>query len=50
MRLMSQVCGAAVTSQADIDLKVIAMIVFLISLSAVIRYGNALKQDSDSIL
>ena len=42
--------GAAVTSQADIDLKVIAMIVFLFSLSAVIRYGNALKQDSDSIL
>lgn len=42
--------GATVTSQADVDLKVIAMVVFLISLSVVIRYGDALKQDSDSIL
>ena len=42
--------GATITSQADVDLKVIAMVVFLISLSVVIRYGDALKQDSDSIL
>lgn len=42
--------GVTVTSQSDIDLKVIAMIVFLIALSLVIRYGDALKQDSDSIL
>lgn len=42
--------GATVTSQADVDLKVVAMIVFLISLSVIVRYGDALKQDSDSIL
>ena len=42
--------GTAVSSQADIDLKVIAMIVFLIALSLIVRYGDALKQDSDSIL
>lgn len=42
--------GTAVTSQADIDLKVVAMIVFLIALSLIVRYGDALKQDSDSIL
>ena len=45
-----QELGMTVTSQSDIDLKVIAMIVFLIALSLVIRYGDALKQDSDSIL
>lgn len=42
--------GTAVSSQADIDLKVVAMIVFLIALSLIVRYGDALKQDSDSIL
>ena len=42
--------GTTVSSQADIDLKVVAMIVFLIALSLIVRYGDALKQDSDSIL
>lgn len=42
--------GMTVASQADIDLKVVAMIVFLIALSLVMRYGHALKEDSDSIL
>ena len=31
------------------DLKVVVMVVFLICLAMVIRYGNALKEDSDSI-
>lgn len=42
--------NTTVSSQADIDLKVVAMIVFLIALSLIVRYGDALKQDSDSIL
>lgn len=38
-----------VTSQPGPDLKVVVMVVFLICLAMVIRYGNALKEDSDSI-
>lgn len=38
-----------VTSQPGPDLKVIVMIVFLICLAMVVRYGDALKEDSDSI-
>lgn len=35
---------------AGVDLKVIVMVVFLVCLAMVIRYGDALKRDSDSIL
>lgn len=38
-----------VTTQPGPDLKVIVMIVFLICLAMVVRYGDALKEDSDSI-
>lgn len=37
------------TTTAGPDLKVIVMIVFLICLAMVVRYGDALKEDSDSI-
>lgn len=39
----------AITTQPGPDLKVVVMVVFLICLAMVIRYGNALKEDSDSI-
>lgn len=38
-----------VSSEPNPDLKVVVMVVFLICLAMVIRYGNALKEDSDSI-
>lgn len=38
-----------ISSQLGPDLKVIVMIVFLICLAMVVRYGDALKEDSDSI-
>ena len=38
-----------VSATAGPDLKVIVMIVFLICLAMVVRYGDALKEDSDSI-
>lgn len=37
------------STTAGPDLKVIVMIVFLICLAMVVRYGDALKEDSDSI-
>lgn len=40
--------GLSLTSTSGVDLKVIAIIVFLICLAMVVRYGNALKVDSDS--
>ena len=33
-----------------IDLKVVVMVVFLACLAMVVRYGNVLKEDSDSFL
>lgn len=38
-----------ISTTAGPDLKVIVMIVFLICLAMVVRYGDALKEDSDSI-
>ena len=38
------------SSYPTIDLKVVVMVVFLACLAMVVRYGNALKEDSDSFL
>lgn len=38
-----------VTTQPGLDLKTVVMVVFLICLAMVVRYGDALKEDSDSI-
>lgn len=38
------------TSQDSINLNVIILVVFLFCLASLVRYGNALKEDSDSIL
>lgn len=37
-------------AQTNVDLKVIVMIVFLACLAMVIRYGDALKEDSDAFI
>ena len=39
----------AITQQPGIDLKTVAVVVFLGCLAMVMRYGDALKEDSDSI-
>lgn len=36
-------------AEGAVDLKVVVLAVFLACLSVVVRYGNALKEDSDSI-
>lgn len=33
----------------DLDLKIVTVIIFLVCLATVVRYGDALKEDSDSI-
>ena len=38
------------SSQFTVDLKVVVMIVFLACLAMVIRYGDALKEDSDAFI
>jgi magnesium-transporting ATPase (P-type) len=38
------------TSQDSTNLNVIILVVFLFCLASLVRYGNALKEDSDSIL
>ena len=42
--------GAVIVPQSGLDLKVIVMIVFLICLAMVVRYGDALKEDSDAFV
>lgn len=39
-----------VTSQPGPDLKVVVMVVFLVCLAMVVRYGDALKEDSDAFV
>lgn len=34
----------------DLDLKIIAVVIFLVCLAMVVRYGDALKEDSDSFV
>lgn len=41
---------AGVLTQADLYLKIISVVIFLVCLAMVVRYGDALKEDSDSIL
>lgn len=41
--------AVAATTHGGPSLTVVVMIVFILSLAAVIRYGDALKRDSDSI-
>lgn len=40
----------SLTSQPRVDLQGVTLIVLLLSLAMVLRYGNALKEDSDSIV
>lgn len=37
-------------SGAGLDLKVVVMVVFLVCLAMVVRYGDALKEDSDAFV
>lgn len=38
------------TTQINLDLKVVAVVVFLVCLAMVVRYGDALKEDSDAFV
>lgn len=42
--------SADLVFRADIDLKVVAVVVFLVCLAMVVRYGDALKEDSDAFV
>lgn len=37
-------------THADLDLKIISVVIFLVCLAMVVRYGDALKEDSDSFV
>lgn len=47
---VGEAASLAYSSYPTIDLKVVVMVVFLACLAMVVRYGNALKEDSDSFL
>ncbi|MGQ5425960.1 hypothetical protein ACULPM_02820 [Thermophilibacter sp. ZX-H3] len=42
--------GAVIVPQSGPDLKVVVMVVFLVCLAMVVRYGDALKEDSDAFV
>lgn len=42
--------GITLVPQSGLDLKVIVMVVFLVCLAMVVRYGDALKEDSDAFV
>lgn len=39
-----------VVTHIDLDLKIISVVIFLVCLAMVVRYGDALKEDSDSFV
>lgn len=42
--------GITLVPQSGLDLKVVVMVVFLVCLAMVVRYGDALKEDSDAFV
>lgn len=47
---LSVATGITLVPQSGLDLKVVVMVVFLVCLAMVVRYGDALKEDSDAFV